>query len=209
MGGRSIILARHGQTELNRLHIVQGSGVDPGLNSEGRRQARLLFEHLGSRVDAVVSSGLVRSDETVEPFIAAGLPHRVDTRLREICWGVHEGRVATEVSREEYAKLMASWEGGDLDARLEGGESAAEMAARLAEAWQALRRSEFPTVLACLHGRALRCLACIVDGRPVRHMNDYGHSNAGYYVVVEQEDGSWALAERNVTDHLERETLTP
>ena len=209
MTAHTIILARHGQTELNRLRIVQGSGVDPSLNAIGREQALRLHERFAGRVDAVVSSGLVRSDETVAPFVAAGLPHRVDTRLREICWGVHEGRVATEVSRAEYAELMASWERGDLDAHLEGGESASEMAARLREAWDALCREPYPTVLACLHGRALRCLACIVDGAPVARMNDYGHSNGGYYVVVRGAAGSWRLTERNVTTHLEPETTAP
>lgn len=207
MSGRRIILARHGQTELNRLHIVQGSGVDPGLNDVGRQQAQALFERWGGEVDLVVSSGLVRSDETVEPFRRAGVPHRLDARLREICWGVHEGKVATEASRAEYAALMASWESGDLSARLRGGESAAEMAARLREAWEALKAESAGTVLACLHGRALRCLACLIDGQPVAQMNDYGHSNAGYYVVVDRGEGQWVLAERNVTDHLTTEAL--
>ena len=204
MGPRRIILARHGETELNRLGVVQGSGVDPGLNDVGHRQAAQLFGRLGGEVDAVVSSGLVRSDETVAAFVAAGLPHRVDPRLREICWGVHEGRVATEDSREEYAELMARWSSGDLDAHLAGGESARAMADRLRAAWSDLTRDDpGGTVLACLHGRALRCLACIVDGQPVRRMNAYAHSNAGYYVAVRSgAGGAWRLAERNVTTHL-------
>lgn len=204
MGTQRILLARHGETELNRLGVVQGSGVDPGLNDVGHRQAALLFERLGGEVDAVVSSGLVRSDETVAPFVATGLPHRVDPRLREICWGVHEGKVATEESRAEYADLMGRWSSGDLDARLAGGESAREMAERLRAAWGDLAGAAVGgTVLACLHGRALRCLACIVDGQPVRRMNAYAHSNAGYYVAVRSGvGGPWRLTERNVTTHL-------
>ena len=197
-----VILARHGQTELNRLQIVQGSGVDPGLNDVGLRQATLLYERFRGQIAQVVSSGLVRSDETVAPFVADGVPHRVDPRLREICWGVHEGKVATDVSREQYAELMASWTSGDLDARLEGGESAREMADRLRAAWNELTVSNYGTVLACLHGRALRCLAAIVDEAPVAQMQHYAHSNAGYYVAVKAADGNWQLRERNVTTHL-------
>ena len=205
MSATRIILARHGQTELNRLHIVQGSGVDPGLNDVGLRQAVMLYERFRGQVDEVVSSGLVRSDETVAPFVANGVPHRVDWRLREICWGVHEGKVATDVSRAQYARLMARWEAGDLDARLDGGESAREMADRLREAWAELAASDSGTVLACLHGRALRCLAALVDGAPVSRMRHYAHSNAGYYVAVSAGGGSWTLAERNVTTHLTKQ----
>ncbi|HYG15236.1 MAG TPA: histidine phosphatase family protein, partial [Bacteroidia bacterium] len=40
---KTIYLVRHGETEFNRMGIVQGSGVDSELNETGRKQADLFF----------------------------------------------------------------------------------------------------------------------------------------------------------------------
>ena len=207
MARRRVILARHGETELNRLGIIQGSGVDPGLNAEGRAQAAALFAAVGDDAGAVVTSGMARAEETAQPFVEAGRPKRVDPRFREICWGVHEGLTATPDMRARYAELMTAWDAGDLDARLVGAESARELGDRLWDAWRELvstpSGSAAPdTTLVVMHGRALRALACLVDGRPLRHMNDYPHANAGYYVAERAGSADWRLAERNVTRHL-------
>ena len=42
---KTIYFIRHGQTELNRLNIVQGSGVDSELNDFGRHQARAFYDY--------------------------------------------------------------------------------------------------------------------------------------------------------------------
>ena len=53
MSGRRIIIARHGETELNRLGIVQGSGINPGLNEFGVAQAEALYSAYRGRFDLV------------------------------------------------------------------------------------------------------------------------------------------------------------
>ena len=40
---KEIYIIRHGETDLNRQGIVQGSGVDPSLNNTGRQQAESFF----------------------------------------------------------------------------------------------------------------------------------------------------------------------
>ena len=200
----TIVLARHGQTELNRLGVVQGSGVDPGLNAEGQAQARALFARLRDRVGGVVTSGMLRARETARPFADAGHAVTADRRLREICWGEQEGMVATPESREAYLRLTAAWRAGDLDARLPGAESAAELATRLRAAWDDLRAAAAAAAtppLVVMHGRALRCLCAIVEAQPIAAMDDYPHANAGYY-VAECRGDAWSLTERNVTSHL-------
>ncbi len=200
---RVIYLARHGETELNRLAVVQGAGVNPGLNALGRAQARALFDAYGGRVDRVITSGMLRAVETVAGFAEAGIPVSVDERFREICWGIHEGKVAEPWMRTQYAELMAAWEAGDYGAHLTDGESAQELADRLRAGWLEAVAGATPRTLICLHGRALRCLACIVDEQPLSRMNDQDHSNAGVYVATQEHPGAaWELTERNLTDHL-------
>ena len=41
---KTIYLIRHGETEFNRMGIVQGSGIDSDLNETGILQARAFFE---------------------------------------------------------------------------------------------------------------------------------------------------------------------
>ena len=40
---KEIYIIRHGETELNRLGIVQGRGVDSDLNDTGRAQAEAFY----------------------------------------------------------------------------------------------------------------------------------------------------------------------
>ena len=206
MEGRRVILCRHGQTELNRLGVVQGSGVDPSLNDEGRRQALRLFSAFPELPGLVVTSGMRRAIETAAPFAENGVPHLVDERLKEICWGSHEGKVTEAWMREEYSQLMKAWESGDYHARMGGGESALEMAARLWAAWEdLLKLAVSPTsdgsILVVMHGRALRCLVCLIEGYPLSRMNEFGHANAGYY-VLEHRESLWKVITRNHTAHL-------
>jgi probable phosphoglycerate mutase len=201
MAGVQVILARHGQTELNRLGIIQGSGVNPPLNAEGRAQAAALFQQFNGKVDRVLTSGMLRAEQTAAPFVETGLVAETDDRFREICWGQYEGRVAHQAMRDSYHELLQSWERGDLDTRVPGGESARELGERLQTAWDDLITGDFQRALVVMHGRALRCLACLLDGKSLSEMNHYGHANAGYY-VVERSGDNWQLVAKNVTTHL-------
>ncbi|MCZ6899539.1 MAG: histidine phosphatase family protein, partial [Bacteroidetes bacterium] len=44
MISKKIYLIRHGETDLNRAGVVQGSGVDTSINDFGRRQANEFYE---------------------------------------------------------------------------------------------------------------------------------------------------------------------
>jgi len=202
MAVRKIILARHGQTELNRVGIIQGSGVDPSLNAEGRQQAGELFTALEGTVDLVASSGMLRAKETAQPFIDAGISYFEDSGFREISWGIFEGKVPDPEMRKAYSALLQNWESGNLDERISGGESAIEMATRLQASWKNLLQKDFTSALVILHGRALRCLTCWLNGDSIAQMNHYAHANCGYYVIEVDEENKWHIVEQNVTAHL-------
>ncbi|CAM9974743.1 unnamed protein product, partial [Hapterophycus canaliculatus] len=59
---KRIFLARHGQTDLNKLEVCQGRKLNPPLNEKGRGQARTLLA--GTDLGAIVCSPLRRARET-------------------------------------------------------------------------------------------------------------------------------------------------
>src|SRR6202030_4278528 len=77
-----IYLARHGQTDWNLEHRLQGS-TETDLNGTGREQAVKLAERLrGIRLDAVYSSMLHRSRETAE-IVRGSVPLTILAGLNE------------------------------------------------------------------------------------------------------------------------------
>jgi broad specificity phosphatase PhoE len=95
----TLLLARHGETDWNREHRLQG-WADPPLNVLGRVQAHELADGLdGERIDAVYASDLRRASETAR-IVAERLFLRVieDPSLREVDLGSWSGRMRDEVA---------------------------------------------------------------------------------------------------------------
>lgn len=156
-----LVLIRHGETEWNLQHLVQGSSDIP-LCDDGRAAVRRWRIPGGFAGFDWVTSPLARARETAE--ILSGGPVAEDHRLREMDWAAWEGRTLTDL-RAELGDLMTAWEARGLDFRAPGGESPREVQARvlpfLAERAQAKR----PTVAVCHRGviRAIYALAISWD----------------------------------------------
>nr|WP_262905492.1 histidine phosphatase family protein [Hymenobacter siberiensis] len=180
---RTIFLLRHGQTDFNVRGIVQGSGVDSSLNDTGRRQAAQFFAAYGHvPFNKVYTSALRRTQESVQQFLDLGLPHEAHSGLNEISWGVREGTRITIEEDAEYRQVLAGWEAGDTHARLTGGESPEEVAARQRPFIELLKtRDDEETVLVCMHGRAMRVMLCQLLNYPLSHMQGFEHSNLCLY----------------------------
>jgi ribonuclease H / adenosylcobalamin/alpha-ribazole phosphatase len=91
-GGTVVLTVRHGLTELNRDRRV-GGRIDVPLVDEGREQAReAATRFAGTRVDAVVSSPLVRAIETAE-LVTGWARERleIDEDCSERSFGAMEG----------------------------------------------------------------------------------------------------------------------
>jgi len=181
---QTLYILRHAETDLNRLGIVQGQGVDTELNDTGRRQAAAFFRTYGHLpFEGVLTSSLKRTHQTIAPFIEMGLPWEQFPELNEIGWGIHEGKAPTEPMRREYSRVVEAWSNGQLEACMPGGESAADLARRLSRFLEHLRTRPERLLLVCTHGRALRCLICLMKGRPPSQMNLFGHANTGLYIA--------------------------
>ena len=88
-----IYIIRHGQTDLNKKHILQGR-VDEPLNEEGILQAKAaaaLLDSLGVTMDEVWSSPLGRAQDTARIITGEDVPLRTDERLLEMNYGPYEG----------------------------------------------------------------------------------------------------------------------
>lgn len=197
---------RHGETDCNRRGIVQGSG-DSRLNAMGRRQAERLADRLAEvAFDVIYTSTLNRARETTD--LVAGhhpaVPVRVREGLREMDWGVYEGRLEDEV-RPSLNAIKAAWRGGDFDRPVEGGESIRDVQRRgLAALEEIVAEHGGETVLVVTHGRFLRVLLASILSSDfgLERMHEIEHANTCVNLVVRR-DGRFVQERLNCTAHLD------
>ena len=158
---RTLYLARHGETEWNRIGRWQGA-TDIPLSDVGRAQARLLADRLRDRrIARVHASQLSRALETAQIIAARlGAPApTADPRLRERGYGAFEG-----LTREECAERFPGvWEQYLADRRAvpPGAEPQAEVIERITAAMTEIAtlaegQSESEAILVVSHGGAIR-----------------------------------------------------
>lgn len=173
----AVLLARHGETDDNAAARFQGIR-NPPLNARGREQAAALGERLAASSDdlsvgeavrighagvtgpipairEIWASPYARARETAEIVAARlDLPVRFDGRLKESDVGEWAGRTYAEVQAADPEAFHA-WVQGDLTHRFPGGESLADVSARVQEV-VAEARLLAPTVLCVCHGGVIR-----------------------------------------------------
>lgn len=199
----TLYILRHGQTELNRLNIVQGSGVDSELNEMGYAQAKAFYEaHQHVDFELVVTSKLRRTHQTVQGFLDKNIPWEQTPDVNEISWGIHEGQPQSPEQNERYYQMISEWKAGNLDASIQDGESASDLLLRINRFVEWVKTRPERTILVATHGRAIRCLITCLKGLPATEMENMEHSNTGLYVAHLQADGSWLFELENDTSHL-------
>ena len=200
---KKIYLIRHGQTDFNKLGIVQGSGVDSSLNEYGRQQAHAFFnEYRNVKFDKIYTSSLKRSIESVCDFIRLGIPYEALPGLNEISWGYKEGQPITPEEDEYYHYMLGQWRMGDTSLKMDGGESPDDVIRRLAPAMEyILGRENEKTILICMHGRAIRILLCYLLKHPLKDMDFFEHANLCLYLLNYSAKG-FEIEKANNADHL-------
>ncbi|CAM9603270.1 unnamed protein product, partial [Ectocarpus fasciculatus] len=114
---KRVFLARHGQTDLNKLGVCQGRKLNPPLNENGRGQARALL--IGLELDAILCSPLRRARETagiVRESHPLATSFAVSEDLNEVDFGGAEG-LPQMVSAAILAPSYLAWSNGRLDER--------------------------------------------------------------------------------------------
>ena len=196
-GSLRLYIARHGETDWNALHRLQG-WTDRPLNETGRRQAVALADSLkGIRLDAVYSSTLSRSRDTARTVAGSTMTVKSLDGLRERNYGHYQGG---SDAAPEYLRRSNDWTD-----RLDDGESLDQLLARSRESLTQIRR-EHPSgnVLIVAHRitnqMLLRALLELTPEQTVKIVQD----NDEVY-LVELDPGAkprlWKLIrERNLGD---------
>ena len=197
-----LYILRHGQTDFNKQGVLQGRTIDAPLNELGRLQSNAFYDRYEKvGFDLVITSELKRSIQSVQPFVETGIQHIVDERITEFSWGVNEGTPLDELVISNYRHMLNSWASGDLNARISGGESGAELLNRVSAFTDEIRTREEKKILICTHGRTLKMLIVSLMGWQMEDMERVKHSNAALF-LVEQIDNGFELKLENDLSHL-------
>lgn len=199
---KEIYIIRHGQTDFNVKQVVQGRGVNSDLNATGLQQAQAFFDtYHPIDFDVVYTSKLKRTHQTVAHFLHKNIQHEIRENIDEIDWGIFEGVEHNPSLQNEYYDIINGWANGDLTIKIEGGESAQDLADRLIPFVEEIKNSTHKTILACTHGRTLRVLMCLLLEKPIAAMDEFDHQNTCLYHLTF--DGEkFELLKQNDTTHL-------
>ena len=168
---RTVLLIRHGLVFEDAEDRILGA-ADAPMSPAGEAQIRELSARLRPRVapDAIYCSDLSRARRTAE-LLASGptVPIRVRPALREIDMGEWQGLSRREVAKrlpDEYAAR-----GRDIaNFRPPGGESFADLAARVLPCWRDIVESEAQVVTIAGHAGVNRVILCHLLGAPLANL---------------------------------------
>jgi broad specificity phosphatase PhoE len=203
---KTIYLIRHGETEFNRIGVVQGSGIDSELNETGILQASAFFDtyqHIA--FDKIYTSKLRRTVQSVQQFINLNLPFEQHEGLNEISWGEKEGKMPNFQEDVAYLEVIANWGKGETNVpAAPKGETPEEVVARQKPVFDIiLSRPDEKTILVAMHGRAIRILLTHLLNRPLADMDAFEHTNLCLYkLVYSYNEKSFQLETANDTTHL-------
>lgn len=161
-----IYIVRHGQTIWNASNRLQG-GADIELNERGRALAGETgrsLEH--TAFDKIYSSPLIRAYETA--CLIRGyrnIPIIRDDRLRELSFGVYEGRNFKELLADTSDPFHYFFEHPELYEAPEQGETLEHICSRAAEFMREvveLQAEELKRIMIVAHGAMNKALMCHV-----------------------------------------------
>jgi broad specificity phosphatase PhoE len=165
-----VILVRHGETEWNKVHRLQGGNSDTPLNEMGKQQAENLANRLKSeRIQAVYSSPLQRAFQTAQAIARYhGREIRLLSSFKEIQVGELEGADSLTM-KLRWDQLLC--QDNDGEARRYGVELIGDVQDR---AWGSIRdlakMHTEGTIVIVTHYVVIMSVVCAVLGLPLQHI---------------------------------------
>jgi len=211
--GPRLLLVRHGETNWNRDGRFQGQ-IDIPLNENGHKQAAQAGEFLKSiKIDAAVSSSMLRPKETAEGI----LKHHPEVTLQttedlwEISHGEWEGKLESEIEAG-YPGELAEWQSKPEAVQMPGGENLDDVFRRAKKGWgdivaaysDADGSGAPKTVLVVAHDAINKAILCQVLGLGPDKFWQFKQGN-GAVSVIDYMDGPGSvvmLNAANITTHL-------
>ncbi len=163
------LATRHGKTAWNAEGRFLGR-TDIPLSPEGVQELSNFHLPEGVRLDRIVSSPLLRAQQTAEIFANRfAVPREIHQGLQEKQLGDIEGLQHAEVE-QLYPQQWNAWKEGEraaLEARYPGAETESEVIQRLQATIQELEsRAEQETILLVTHAGVLRALRYLLGESP-------------------------------------------
>jgi len=203
---KEIFLVRHGETDFNRQGIIQGRGVDMSINEKGIQQAKAFYQrYKDAGFQKVCYSSLIRTRQTIQNFIDAGIASESSGLIDEMDWGIYEGKENTNGLKKIFATYLQSWKNGQYNLGAPEGETPLELQARLKQFITQIESADENKILICTHGRALRVLLCIFLELPLSKMDHFPHQNLCVY-KLRYRNNKYELILSNDTTHLYEKT---
>lgn len=192
-----LFLVRHGETQWNKWHKLQGQ-VNIPLNETGEAEAQKLTDILkNKRFDAIYTSPLNRSRETAEIVFGNGVDIILEPLIVEIAFGIYEGFSYDNLDIDESHDLYNYFYDWANYVPQKGGESIKQVVERAKYFLDnMLIQHEDETVIAFSHGAFICCAISIVRNltlskqdliRPIKNCSvTVFNSNSGKF-IIEQE----------------------
>ncbi|PZP39095.1 MAG: histidine phosphatase family protein [Pseudomonas fluorescens] len=186
--GKEFILARHGQTDWNVEGRIQGH-TDTPLNATGWQQARDLAQRLESHgVTLIVTSPLKRALYTAEVVSQhLGVSCCIDPDLKERSFGSFEGRLRSEIEREQNLAPGSSMTYMDFPPDAETASALEQRALRCISKW--LTRYPDENLLFINHGAFFRALHASLD---IVHTTSVHNAHPYHFIPSSR---GWSLTE--------------
>lgn len=193
------VLMRHGQTEWNTKGMFQGS-TDMPLDAVGRKQTAAAAAWMAHMKPVAIWSSPKQRALAAAQSVATltGQDVVIDERLAEVDYGDFEGKTWQQAIALDPD--VANWRDGKADVHWPGGDSGADVMARMVEVLNDIDRSEPQgVVLVCGHGSAIRLALGGLFGWEYPQVWKLSSIDNCNYVEVIQEFGTWRLKRFDVT----------
>lgn len=174
-----LYIMRHGKTDWNEVHKMQGS-TDIPLNDEGRSMAKKASQEC-SRInfDICYCSPLSRAKETAKLVLEGrDVPIIYDDRLVEMKFGIYEG--VQNAAKEENSPIRTFFKKPEEYKGVEGGESFEDLFNRTGEFLEEVVKPQLENgkdVLIVGHGAMNSSILCQVKNVPLKNFWDEGIEN--------------------------------
>lgn len=208
--GPRLLLVRHGETNWNKESRFQGIRDIP-LNDNGREQGRKAAEFLKDiPIDFAVSSPMLRPKETAEIILQQhpNVELTTNSELREICHGLWEGKLETEIEAD-FPGLLTQWKEAPETVQMPEGENLQQVWDRAIAAWQEIVKDysngDRPlTGIVVAHDAINKVIICYLLGLKPDNFWNIKQGNGAVSVIDYPQGtaGKPVLQAINITTHL-------
>ncbi|MFN7064814.1 MAG: histidine phosphatase family protein [Aquificaceae bacterium] len=178
-----LYLLRHAQSEYNEKGIFQGR-LNSDLTPLGFVQARLSAQEiLDKGIQMIYSSPQKRAYKTALTIAdVLGLEVIVDERIREMSFGIYEGKPFWDLMEKE-GNLLRAWLSNPLKYPLPTQENMEEFRKRVESFLEDVIQCPYQNILIVAHGGTLHAMVCLSLGLGLENLWNIHMDNTGFTLL--------------------------